>query len=56
MCVNLVGPYTIKAKDKTILDFMCLTMINPATCWFQIIELPLTSITAQGQRDYRGNN
>ena len=45
VCVDLVGPYTIKAKDKTILDFMCLTMIDPATGWFEIIELPLTSVT-----------
>ena len=33
-------PYTIKAKDGTILDFMCLTMIDPATGWFEITELP----------------
>ena len=45
ICVESIGPYTIKARDKTILDFMCLTMINPATGWFEIIELPLTSIT-----------
>ena len=29
VCVDLVGPYTIKAKDGSILDFMCLTMIDP---------------------------
>ena len=45
VCVNLSSPYTIKAKDKTILDFMCLTMIDPATGRFEIIELPLTSVT-----------
>jgi len=43
--VDLKGPYTIKARDKTILDFMCLTMIDPATGWFEIIELPLASVT-----------
>ncbi len=21
-------------------DFMCLTMINPATSWFEMVELP----------------
>ena len=30
VCVNLIGPSTIKAKDKTVLDYMCLTMIDPA--------------------------
>ena len=38
--VDLIGPYTIKSKDGTILDFMCLTMIDPATGWFEIVELP----------------
>jgi hypothetical protein len=47
VCVDLIGPYTIKAKDGTILDFMCLTMIDPATGWFEIIELPLASITVK---------
>jgi hypothetical protein len=41
LCVDLIGPYTIKGKDGTIIDFMCLTMINPATSWFEIVELPV---------------
>ena len=45
VCVDLIGPYTIKVKDKTILDFMCLTMIDPATSWFEIVELPNKDIT-----------
>ena len=45
MCVDLVGPYTIKAKDGSILDFMCLTMIDPATGWFEIQELPNCDVT-----------
>ena len=31
VCVDLIGPYTIKTKDKTIMDFMCLIIIYPAT-------------------------
>jgi hypothetical protein len=27
--VDLIGPYTLKGKDKTEIDFMCLTMIDP---------------------------
>jgi hypothetical protein len=29
LCVDLVGPYTLKGKDGSIIDFMCLTMIDP---------------------------
>ena len=43
--VDLIGPYTIKSKDGAILDFMCLTMNDPATGWFEIIELPNASVT-----------
>ena len=45
VCVDLIGPYTIKAKDGSILDFMCLTMIDPATGWFEIVELPNVACT-----------
>jgi hypothetical protein len=31
LCVNLVGPYTLNSKDGSSIDFMCLTMINPAS-------------------------
>jgi hypothetical protein len=41
LCVDLIGPYTLKGKDGTIIDFMALTMINPATSWFEVVELPL---------------
>jgi len=40
VCVDLIGPYTIKGLDGKIMDFMCLTMIDPATGWFEIVELP----------------
>ena len=41
LCVDLIGPYTIKGKDKSEMDFMCLTMIDAATGWFEIVELPV---------------
>ncbi len=41
LCVDLIGPYTLKGKDGTIIDFMALTMIHPATSWFKVVELPL---------------
>jgi hypothetical protein len=39
-CVDLIDPYILKGKDGSSIDFMCLTMINPATSWFEIVELP----------------
>ena len=45
VCVDLIGPYTLKGKDGTVMDFMCLTMIDPATGLFKIIELPFTTVT-----------
>ena len=32
--------YTLKGKDRSSIDFMRLTMINPTTSWFKIVELP----------------
>jgi hypothetical protein len=39
MC--FIGPYTLKGKDNLQIDFMALTMINPASSWFKIAELPV---------------
>ncbi len=41
LCVNLVGPYTLKGKNGSVIDFRALTMIDPASSWFKIVELPL---------------
>jgi hypothetical protein len=40
LCVDVIGPYTLKGKDGSNIDFMCLTMIDPTTSWFEIAELP----------------
>jgi hypothetical protein len=52
LCVDLIGPYTLKDKDGTIIDFMALIMIDPATSWFEVVELPLVhrlkTITVNG--------
>jgi hypothetical protein len=46
ICVDLVGPYTLKGKDGSSIDFMCHTMIDAATSWFEIVELPtVTKLT-----------
>ncbi len=41
LCVDLIGPYTLKGRDGTIIDFMALIMVDPATSWFKVAELPL---------------
>jgi len=41
LCVDLIGPYTLKGRDGSQIDFMCLTMIDPATSWFEVVELPV---------------
>ena len=37
--MDLIGPYTLKGKDGTQIDLLCVTMIDPATSWFEIVEL-----------------
>ncbi len=39
LCVDLIGPFTLTGKDGSSIDFMCVTMIDPATSWFTIVEL-----------------
>ena len=53
VCCDLISPYTLKGKDGSILDFMCLTMIDPPTGWFEIIELPNMSVTYNDQSRHR---
>jgi hypothetical protein len=37
VCVDLVGPFTIRTPAKTH-SLLALTMIDPATGWFEIVE------------------
>ncbi len=41
LCVDLICPYTLKGKDNLQIGLMALTMIDPASSWFEIAELPL---------------
>ena len=41
--MDLIGPYTLKGKDGSAIDFMCLTMIDPTSSCFEIVELPLVT-------------
>jgi hypothetical protein len=44
LCVDLIGPYTLKAQEGPSIDFMCLIMIDPTTSWFKILELPTVDL------------
>ena len=39
VCVDLIGPYTIPRKKKKDLTLWAMTMIDPATGWFEIAEI-----------------
>jgi hypothetical protein len=41
LCVDLIGSYTLKGKYNAQIDFMALTMINPASSWFEIANVPV---------------
>ena len=48
LCVDLIGPYTLKGKDGSSIDFMALTMIDPASSWLEVVELPtITRVTTK---------
>jgi hypothetical protein len=36
LCVDLIGPYKTRRKGKEELICKCITMIDPATGWFEI--------------------
>ena len=46
----MCGPHwnMLKGKDRTQIDFLCVTMIDPATSWFEIVEL---SVSQPHERD-----
>ena len=39
LCIDLIGPYTF-GKGKHAFQLRCLTMIDPATGWFEIVQVP----------------
>ena len=58
LCVDLIGLYTLKGKDGTEIDLMCLTMIDPASSWFEKVKLLVTTeavipMDTEGQKGTR---
>ena len=59
--MDLVGLCTLKGKDETEIDFMYLTMIDPASSWFEIVELSITTdavipMDTKGQQGIKTHN
>jgi len=40
LCVDLIGPYKLKRNRGKELTLWCVTMIDPATGWFEMKQLP----------------
>ena len=40
LSIDLTGPYTIPQRGKNPLKLWCLTMIDPATGWFDMAQIP----------------
>ena len=40
LCVDLIGPYTIERTGRKPINLQAVTMIDPATSWFEIVEYP----------------
>jgi len=43
-----INTYTLKGKDGSSIDFMALTMIDPASSWLKVVDLPtITRVTTK---------
>jgi hypothetical protein len=41
--VDFISQYTLKGKDYTSINFMCLTIVDPTTSRFNNIQLPMVT-------------
>ena len=61
LCLDLIGPYNLKGKDGPAINFMCVTMIDPANSWFEIVKSLMTVLTqpdmpSMGKKGKEGKN
>ncbi len=47
--IDLIGPYVLKGKCGSEVDFMCLTMMDSARNWFKRVKLPVVEIPGKNQ-------
>lgn len=46
--MDLIGPYTLNSDTNIQIEFMCITMTNPAPSWFEIVEFLLSQLLELG--------
>ena len=42
LCIDRLAPYILKVKEGTHMNFMSVTIIDPAVCCFPTMELPIS--------------
>ena len=50
MQIDTIGPYVITSSKGKQMYLFCKTMIDPATCWFEIMEMKDTNNSADAAR------
>ena len=45
LCVDLIGPYNIRGKDKEPMILKAVTMIHPVTGWFEVTHYSNKKLT-----------
>ena len=40
VCIDQIGPYEVTDNNGTVQKLNAMTMVDPATGWFKIIEVP----------------
>ncbi len=51
VCVDLVGPFELTDSKGTTMEVMLLTIIDPATGWVEIAELPTKIVELYNKKD-----
>ncbi|GAX23113.1 hypothetical protein FisN_UnNu094 [Fistulifera solaris] len=39
LCVDIIGPYTVRDANHREHELLALTMIDPATSWFEVVQI-----------------
>jgi len=53
LCIDLVGPYKFgnPKKPETYIEFHCMTMIDPATGFFDVVDIGQKTADVIAKRD-----
>ena len=54
LCVDLIGPYTLKGKEKTQIDFMCITILTQQWAGSKLLSCQYHSMSLIFPRVQRG--